>query len=76
MSSTRKIDIKNRPYYFFGEMTNIKNLDWNKIKIDKKSCKNIRFGYAIPNSVKPLYLMTKNANAYIGERKVNKSTSS
>ena len=30
-------DIKNRLYYFSDAMINIKNLDPNKIKIDKKS---------------------------------------
>ena len=35
----KEINIKNRIYYFDG-MINIKNLDRNKIKIDKKSYKN------------------------------------
>ena len=30
----KKIDIKNRTYYFFDDMIDIKNLDLNKIKID------------------------------------------
>ena len=37
----KEIDIKNRTYYFFHDMINIKNLDPNKIKIDEKSYKNI-----------------------------------
>ena len=39
-----EIDIKNRTYYFFDEI-NIKNLDPNKIKIDKKSYKYILIYY-------------------------------
>ena len=35
------IDIKNRSYYFFDDMINIKTLDPNKIKIDEKPYKNI-----------------------------------
>ena len=35
----KDIDTKNRTYYFFNEMINIKNLDPNKIKIDEKSYK-------------------------------------
>ena len=38
-------DIKNRTYYFFDDMTNIKNLDPNKIKIDEKSYQNIFIYY-------------------------------
>ena len=30
----KEIDIKNRTYYFFDDMMDIKNLDLNKIKID------------------------------------------
>ena len=41
MSSIRKIDIKNRTYYLFDHMFNIKNLDTNKIKIDEKPNKKI-----------------------------------
>ena len=41
MNSVREIDIRNCTYYFLGDMINIKSLDSNKIKIDKKSYKNI-----------------------------------
>ena len=41
-----EIDIKNRIYYFFEDIINIKKLDPNKIKINKKSHKNI-FTYRI-----------------------------
>ena len=37
----KEIDIKNRTYYFFDDMINIKNSNPNKIKIDEKSQKNI-----------------------------------
>ena len=33
----KEIDVKNRTYYFFDDTINIKNLDSNKIKIDKRS---------------------------------------
>ena len=36
-----EIDVKNRTYYFFDDMINIKNLDPNKIKANEKSYKNI-----------------------------------
>ena len=37
----KDIYIKNRTYYFFDDMINIKNLDSNKIKINEKSYKSI-----------------------------------
>ena len=41
MNSLEEINMKNCPYYFFDYMIHITNLDPNKIKIDKKSYKNI-----------------------------------
>ena len=40
-------------YYFFNDMINMKNLDPNKIKMDKKSYKNILIYYSG-------YVMVKN----------------
>ena len=37
MSSIKETNIKNRTYYFFDDMINIKNFDTNRIKIDKNS---------------------------------------
>ena len=37
----KDIDIKNRIYYFFNDIINIKNFDPNNIKLDEKSNKNI-----------------------------------
>ena len=53
----KETDLKNRTYYFFDDMINIKNLDINKIKIDEKSYKNILIYYVrcmTSNSVNPL----------------------
>ena len=41
MGNIKEIIIKNRTYYFFDDMINIKNFDSNLLKIDKKSYKNI-----------------------------------
>ena len=38
-------DIKNRTYYFFNDMINLKNFDPNKIKIDGNSYKNFLILY-------------------------------
>ena len=41
----KDIDIKNRTYYFFNDIINIKNFNPNNIKIDEKSYKNILIYY-------------------------------
>ena len=70
MGNIKQINIKNRTYYFFNDMINIKDFDSSLIKIDKKSYKNIgiyNIGYIIIqkiddyeniDSVNPLYLVT------------------
>ena len=73
----KNIDIKNRTYYFFNDIINIKNLDPNNIKIDEKSYKNI-FIYYIDymkikiNSENPLYLIINKVNGYFEEINGNK----
>ena len=37
----KDMHIKNRAYYIFDDMINVKNLDSNKIKIDEKWYRNI-----------------------------------
>ena len=74
----KDIDIKNYPYYFFGDMINIKNVDLNKIKIDEKLYTNILIyfiGYMMfkdlrgvkTNSVYSLYLFINKINEYFEE---------
>ena len=41
MRNIEQINIKNRTYYFFNNMINIKDFDSSLIKIDKNSYKNI-----------------------------------
>ena len=77
MGNIKQINIKNRTCYFFNDMINVKNFDSNQIKIDKKSCKNIRI-YRIPtkrssdyeniNSVNLLYLIIVDVDGYIEEK--------
>ena len=50
----KDINIKDRTYHFFDNMINIKNLVPNKIKVNKKSDKNILIyytGYVTVNNV-------------------------
>ena len=72
-----QIDIKNRTYYFYNDMINIKKSDSNLLKIDKKSYKDIGIynigyitfkkidGYENICSVNPLYLTIAHASGYI-----------
>ena len=80
---TRKIDIKNRTYYFFNDIVNINNFDPNNIKIDENSYTNtliyyIRYvtikdsKYVKINSVNPLYLIFTEVNVYFEEINENK----
>ena len=66
MGNTKQINVKNRTYYFFNDMINIKNFDPSLITIDQKSYKNIGIyhigcitmkdsDHVKINSVNPLY---------------------
>ena len=41
MGTVKQKDIKNRTYYFYNDMINIKKFDSNLLKIDKRSYKDI-----------------------------------
>ena len=75
--------IKNRTYYFFNDIINIKNFHPDTIKIDEKSCKNILIyyigyvtikdsKYVKINSVNLLYLIVNKVNTYFEEINGNK----
>ena len=79
--SVKDINIKNNTYYFFGDITNVKNVDLNDIKIDEQSYKNILIyyiGYVTIKkdlkiySVNPLYLIFGKVNVYVEEINGNK----
>ena len=71
MGTVKQIDIKNRTYYFYNYMINIKKFDSNLLKIDKKSYKDIgvyNIGYITIkriddyeniNSINPFYLIIR-----------------
>ena len=81
MGVVKQIDIKNRTYYIYNNMINIKKFYPILLKIDRKSYKDIGI-YNIEYitikkiddceniySVNPLYLLVNHANRYIEERK-------
>ena len=79
MGSIKEINIKNRTYYFYNDIIDIKTFDSNNLKLDKKTYKDLDIynigyvtikkigsGYDI-KSVNPLYLLIENASGYIEE---------
>ena len=84
MGEVKQIEIKNRTYYFYNDMINLKNFDSNLLKIDKKHYKGINIyyiGYITIkkiddceniHSVNPLYLLVNHASGYIEEKNGNK----
>ena len=50
MGKVKQINIKNRTYYFYNDIINIKNFDPILLKIDRKSYKDVgiwNIGYII-----------------------------
>ena len=80
MGVVKQIDIKNRTYYFYNDMINIKNFDPILLKIDRKSYKDISIysiGYITIkkiddcetiDSASPLYLLVNHESGYIEEK--------
>ena len=80
MGKVKQIEIKNRTYYFYNDMINLKNFDSSLLKIDKKHYKGINIyyiGYTTIKkiddceniySVNPLYLLVNHARGYIEEK--------
>ena len=84
MGIIKQINIKNRTYYFYSDIIDLKNFDARLLKIDKNSYKDIGIynigyitiikidDYESIYSVNPLYLIIAHASRYIEEKVVNK----
>ena len=84
MGLVKQIDIKNRTYYFYNDMVDIKKFDSDLLKINKKSYKDIgiyNIGYNTIKkiddseniySINPLYLIIDHASRYFEEKEMNK----
>ena len=84
MGEIKQINIKNRTYYFYNDITDLKDFDGKLLKTDKKSYKNTDIyytGYIVIKkiddcesiySVNPLYLRINHASGYIEEKTGNK----
>ena len=81
MEQVKEINIRNQPYYFFGDRINIKNFHSNLLKVNKKSYKDIdiyyigyitikKFGHCENiYSVNPLYLIFHSATGHLKKRR-------
>ena len=77
MGEIKQINIKNRTYYFYNDIIDLKDFDEKLLKIDKKSYKSIDVyyigyisikkidDYESIYSVNPLYLHIGHASGYI-----------
>ena len=81
MVATKKMNIKNRTYYSYNDLINIKDFDPKLLKLDKKSFKNIGayyIGYITKkdeykiNSVNTLYLLVYRIDGSIEEKEGSK----
>ena len=84
MGEVKQINIKNRTYYFYNDIIDLKDFDAKLLKIDKKSYKNIDIyyigyitikkidDYESIYSVNPLYLRIIHARGYTEEKNGNK----
>ena len=80
MGETKELNIKNRTYYFFNEVIDIRNFHSNLLKIDKKPYKDAGVYYIGSitikqigdceniHSVNPLYLTIYSATGYFKEK--------
>ena len=84
MGVVKQIDIKNRTYYFYNDIIDLKNFDAMLLKIDKKSYKNIDIYYIgyitikkiddceSTYSINPLYLRIDHASGCAEGKNGNK----
>ena len=84
MEEIKQINIKNRSYYFYNDIIDLKDFDAKLLKIDKKSYKNIDIyyigyitikkidDYESIYSVNSLYLRISHASEYIEDKNGNK----
>ena len=78
---TKQLNIKNRMYYFWNDLINLRDFDLKLLKLDKKSSMDISIyyiGYATKkpeyniNSVNPFYLLIGELDGFIDKKEGNK----
>ena len=80
MGVIKQINIKNRTYYFYNDIVNLKDFDARLLKVDGKSFKKIDIYYVAYIAIKkkddyesiysmnPLYLRINHASGYWEEK--------
>ena len=78
---TKQLSMKNRTYYFWNDLINLKDFDPKLLKLDKKLSMDISIyyiGYVTKkpeyniDSVNPLYLLIAELDGFIAEKEGNK----
>ena len=78
---TKQLNIKNRTYYFYDDIINLKDFDPSLLKLDKKLSMDISIYYIgcvtknpeyNINSINPLYLFIGELDGFIEEKEGNK----
>ena len=59
MEEIKQIKIKNRTYYFYNDIINLKKLDAKLLKVDKKSYKTLTFTKLDTSQLKKLIIVEK-----------------
>ena len=83
MGEVKQINIKNRTYYFYNDIIDLKNFDARLLKVDKKNYKQIDIYYISYvtvkknncnkiNSVSLFYLMINEMIGHFEEKNENK----
>ena len=85
MRKVKRINIKNRTYYFYNDQISLKDFDARLLKVDKENYKEIDIyyiGYVTVkkiancnniNSVNPLYLIINEMIGHFEEKNENKN---
>ena len=76
MVTTKQLNIKNRTYYFYNDLINLKDFDPKLLKLGKKSSMDISvycIGYVTKKPVQnPLYLLISELDGFIEEKEGSK----
>ena len=66
---TKQLNSKNRIYYFYNDLINIKDFDARLLKLDKKTSMGLNIYY---NGYVTLYLMINRIDGFIEEKNGDK----
>ena len=62
MGEVKKLNIKNRTYFYFDDIIDIRNFHSDLLKIDKKSHRDFDIYYIAYNTIKMLSNCNRNCN--------------